>query len=538
MALKPIIDFFPILNPRPAQIVALQFMQKSVDEGYRHIAMSLPTGTGKTYLGAALCFWATQFKSEKYFPGGYYWVTQKLLQDQIHSDFPKFTTGLASHLLKSASEYECPYVDTCAEGMVQMGDKPVCSLAASKKELLCVYKQNRRDFLQASLACTNYAFSFTEKLNSNKFPPREVVICDEAHLIEGTILRFIELTLNDKILYETTPQIKNLPPLRTLRKFTDWIRAYYLPILERQYNDLADRVDRDPSLRKELTGLETLLNKIVTALTAIDDTPGNWVYSQQSNNKDQLESSAKPISAVPFFTPLIRDMGHIRLYMSAYLGSKDIFCRSLGINPEKMAWLEMDSPFAPENRQIVSIPTGSMSMQNVESTLPGFLRITQKIMEKHANERGVIHCATYKLGKIIFDHFSNTKFGSRLIFPTDADQREAAFQQHAQMKNSILVSPSMMEGFDFKDDLARWQIIAKCPYKSVVDPQINAKIDKDPDWYDLDVISSLIQATGRAVRHQNDYATSYITDSDFERLFKKREYLFPTWWKNALLRPN
>jgi Rad3-related DNA helicase len=44
----------------------------------------------------------------------------------------------------------------------------------------------------------------------------------------------------------------------------------------------------------------------------------------------------------------------------------------------------------------------------------------------------------------------------------------------------------------------------------------------------------LVQATGRSVRSRNDYAITYVLDSDFERFIVKNTNCLPRWWLDAI----
>jgi Helicase C-terminal domain len=74
----------------------------------------------------------------------------------------------------------------------------------------------------------------------------------------------------------------------------------------------------------------------------------------------------------------------------------------------------------------------------------------------------------------------------------------------------------MTEGLDLHDDLSRFQVVVKVPYPNFTDPYIAARKRLDRDWYLWQTAMRLIQATGRSVRSQEDFAETYIVDQDFE----------------------
>ncbi len=532
----PVVDFFPLTAPRDKQVRAMEYIQRKYEEGFRDIVIAAPTGIGKTGIGSSVCYWGSQLEIEGE-PGGYYLVTQKLLQDQLERDFPKFKPSfLPGVSLKSATEYECPVHGNCGAGAVA----PKNNQCNYRRIQQCAYMCQKADFMAATLSCTNYPYIFTERWNVGKLPKRKVVVLDECHSVERQILNFIELSLSEDVMSEWTGQVKSLPELPKLLDFTTWIRRVYLPILERKMADvcMAVEAEADPdSVRKKIK-LSTHLGKIKMSVELIEKEPSNWVYWQETNKKEHLVSVAKPLDAAPFVPKLINELGTLRIYMSAFPGSKRVFARSLGIAPEKLAWFNLSSTFPIANRPILVMPLGSMGKKNIDVTLPSLLRISEKIFSAHPNEKGIVHCNSYKLGDAIYNHFIETAHGYRLLYPKNASEREKAYKDHLSSEEpTVIISPSMTEGFDFSEDLARWQIIAKVPYPYLGDLQVAAKKAADADWYDLQAVMSIIQACGRVCRSDTDRGTTYILDEDFLFLWNKQKDMFPRWWAEALVWP-
>ena len=123
---------------------------------------------------------------------------------------------------------------------------------------------------------------------------------------------------------------------------------------------------------------------------------------------------------------------------------------------------------------------------------------------------------------------------ARFTYPKSAEEREEAFNKHQKTEGSILISPSMTQGYDFKDDLARWQIICKIPFPSLGNPHVCAKKDLDESWYAQQTASTIIQTCGRIIRNEQDYGDTYILDADFKFFYSKWEKLFPKWFVSAI----
>lgn len=535
-----ILDYFVLAEPRSKQVTAAEYIERKYKEGYRHIIIAAPTGVGKSGIGATACFWSRLLNPEEFDPGGYYLVTQKLLQDQLKRDFKDYVVDdplVECQSIKSASEYACLQHGNCAFGM---SGKIKCSNIKIRN---CTYMRQRDAWVRSTLSVTNYSYLFTEHWMVGKLPPRRVLVLDECHTLERQILRFIEVTITQEVLRRWTPTLKRVPDFNNVEDFADFLTNAYLPILWKRLEALAlfeptDDSARDKKEAQEKLDLENHYAKTLRGARLIQEDPDNWVFWQEPNRDKEMEAMAKPLDAAPFAQDLIFEMGHVCIHMSAYPGSKKIYCKSLGLNPDEVAWLNLNSTFPIQNRPIYMTLIGSMSKRNREATLPDLLEFLGKILDSYTT-KGIIHCNSYELGRQIYAGLKNTPHGKRLLFPESSEDRDPVFLKHKQATyGSVILSPSMTEGFDFAEDLARWQAIAKVPFPYLGDRQVAAKKDRNPDWYDLQAVMAIIQACGRIVRSDDDQGHTYILDSDFMGLWERQQSMFPKWWTDALVWPH
>jgi Rad3-related DNA helicase len=517
-------EFFPLPAAREKQQKAIEFIFRAISKGYRDIVIAAPTGCGKSAIAITVSRWSqnTSFGSSSA-PGGYVLTTQKMLQDQYDEDFEIVAS------LKSSTEYECLKMRNCGTGS-RLG-------CGCQKTQFCPYSSAKENFLRSEVALTNYPYFFSEKTYVHQFPRRRVLVCDECHTLCSQILKFIDCRINKQILnrWADGMPLPNPSRLQTIEAFVEFLVRDYLPkvkqVFERKKKLFSDKSDDDMAM--ELVDIDQHICKTNRAIELIMKDKKNWVYWNDAENE---EFSAKPLDAAPFFGELVESAADVRIYMSAYPGEKMSFCRSLGLDPDKVAWASFSSQFPVENRPIVFFPVGSMGRKMYESTLPDVVTMVKKIASRHANEKGLIHCSSYKIGEAISSALLMSQHANRVIFPEKSEERMTAFKRHAETETpTILISPSMTEGFDFAGDLASWQIIAKCPYPSLGDPQISIKKERDPEWYAIETLKTIIQATGRIVRNETDKGTTYILDADFGRLLDKYSYAIPKWWSQALI---
>jgi Rad3-related DNA helicase len=521
--------YFPFSSIREKQKRSLDFIAKAYELGYRDIIISAPTGTGKTGIGACVCHWAnTNLPSmsptgENLTHGGYYLTSQKMLQAQIERDFVRMKGTSAS--IKSAMSYHC-----------LSHDRP-CGLKSKSSPCNnseCPYKTAKTLWQSAILSVTNYAYFFTAGQYTDDISQRQVLVCDECHNLEREIIRYVDIVINEELFDRWTPGIHNLPEIKNIQEFAQWIKSEYLPEANARYTALID-IDDDSQAETTLE-LKQHIDKIQHGIDLISANSNDWIFWKEIGKSEKSSYIARPVEASPFSNDMLFKRANLRIYMSAYPGEKQVFCRSIGLNLDEVAMASFGSTFPVKNRPIIFYGCGSMSMRNVDSSAQKLSYVVRRLFDIHKLEKGVIHCHSYKMSRLIREALSGTEHEHRLIYHEDALGRDEAYQAHVSSREpTVLISPSMSEGFDFAGDLARWQLIVKCPYPMLGDKQVAVKKSRDEEWYVQQAVSSIIQACGRIVRSETDTGKTYILDSDFLSLFKRYEYMFPHWWKIAFI---
>lgn len=531
-----VLDCFPLDEPRDVQVRALDHFLAVVEKGYRDIVIAAPTGAGKSAMLLAICQWAHQLAADEakrlnftQMPGGYYLTAQKLLQDQIEKDTPHYRRPyhrVAS--LKSSVEYPCARHKTCNVGRAA---SPKC------ESFSCAYKAAKAAFVASPAALTNYAYFFTERYYSGQLPGRRVLAVDEAHRLEGEVLKFVDIRISNSWLEKYVPGLDVIPATDIMGEALDWIETQYLPAVREKHAFLlaaAQESNAVEQLADDLFALENHINKVDRAMEMVNAAPEDWLYWQEESQTD-LAMIIRPLDAAPFFKDLVKKVADVRVYASAFPGSKEVFCRSLGLRRDEVCWMGLPSDFSPKRRPVVMLTVGSMGRQSQESTLPAVVKISVTLAKKHATQKGLIHAHSYALANQIYEAL-NREFPGRCLYPRQANERETLFNQHmTTTEPTILISPSMGEGFDFKNDLARWQIIPKCPWPSLSDRRTKVMLERDPEWYRCEALKSFLQACGRVVRSRDDHGITYVLDSDVRRMLDQVDGMVPKWFKASIV---
>ena len=293
---------------------------------------------------------------------------------------------------------------------------------------------------------------------------------------------------------------------------------------------MADRLNEFTSLAKKLEMLDKHECKIHRFLDTYS--PDNWVVNKQAAfGKSQEKIEFKPIDVSAFSNDLLFWMGGKIVMMSATILDGDAFCESLGIPKEDAEFVSFASPFPVENRPILVNPIGSMASKSIEYTLPKMVQGIKMILKEHANEKGIIHCHSYKVANYIKKNIK-----SRRLLIHDSSNRDEVLARHIASKgNTVLLSPSMTEGVDLKDDCSRFQILCKIPYPYLGDKLVKKRMHKWRWWYPLQTAKTIVQSVGRSIRHEGDFAVTYILDSDWERFYSRNKHFFPADFKKSIV---
>jgi Rad3-related DNA helicase len=159
------------------------------------------------------------------------------------------------------------------------------------------------------------------------------------------------------------------------------------------------------------------------------------------------------------------------------------------------------------------------------------------VLARHPKEKVLVHTVSYDLARALCDGLRSGP--SRVYKYTTARERDTAlrqFREHSE-EGAVLVAPSMDRGVDLPGDECAVIVIAKVPFPNIGDRQINARLRAPggKTWYTVQTARTIVQMSGRGMRHTNDHCTTYILDSQFvNNLWNKARRLFPPWWVEAI----
>jgi Rad3-related DNA helicase len=339
--------------------------------------------------------------------------------------------------------------------------------------------------------------------------------------------------------FKLTPQILGtlIPKKQTMEDYIQVIRDCEKAIKENRKKSAERIVEADKyvqgKLAVEIEEIERLLSKVNFFLNQIDRDPDNWVFNIELDEYSMVRHlEIKPVMINDYANELLFQYGEKVVCLSATV-EPESFCSSLGINRDELFYIEIPSTFPIENRPIYKDYIGNISAKTIHALLPAIAEKVREYLAMYPNEKGLIHTHTFQISNYIQQHVKD----ERLIFygGNNILNRQEAQDLHCRVSDpTVLVAPSLTEGFDGKEDLARWQIIIKTPYPYIGDKQIKVRMDRDYLWYINQVIQTVCQASGRVVRSEIDHGDTYILDLGFEKVLFRYEKYFPIWFLEAL----
>lgn len=535
-------DCFPFFEMRKEQEDILDALDKIYEQGkYRYIVIEAGTGIGKSAIAKTI--------SKK--DGSSYLLTStKQLQDQYISDF--YNDG--ARTVKGAMNYHCAKDDrmNCRLGLCCFDTELIKQCVA---ENICPYILARSEAEKSEMYVTSFSYflqasSFSSVPNNfSRLLPRGAVIIDECHLIEDNLLQMAGLTLNKEQLikkYNITDGIAFKDQIVFRKQFDcndmnsviNWVSFVHKLISHKLIelnnsvmtkingnyhnmtaDELTDISDKDSTnMMNHIEVLQTMLMKMSNFLKSKDKS--DWVIECNGDYVKIL-----PLDVSQLYSKLIDKyaVNHV-VMMSATIFDKKTFCDDLGIDIKQTAFITRDGLFDADKSPIVYNPIGSMNYANINKTLPFVVSEIRKILRMHKDEKGIIHTGNYTVAKYIIDNINDSRF----IYREHNESNEMLFEYHANSDEpTVIVSPSLMTGVDLKDDYGRFQVIVKLPYISMTDARVKKKMEKNKKWYTSKMLCNLVQECGRATRHEQDWAVTYILDASFSNVIRYNKNLLP-----------
>ena len=503
-------DYFPFpATIRPAQEKALEAIARARQDRKKFVLLELPTGTGKSGVAIAAGTWATSWGS-----GAYILTPQKALTAQYMRDFE--SAGLVE--LRGRASYRCHEFGTdCEIGSGLRGKNPDACAG-------CPYKIAKDRFVSQKLGVTNFDYFLAETLYSGQLPRRSMLVIDEAHNLEQKVLGFADFEISPLTLQTYSVPIPSISD-GDIPSANEWISNEMIPAVDYVVSQIPED---DPDKAEDRREAENLVRRMRRFVAGQESEWAFW-------NEDK-KLVFRPLSAARYANGFLFSRAEMVVIMSATILDFGVFRRTLNIAESDCEGLALESDFPARNRPIIYRPLGSMSFKNKFETIPKIIEAIDKLLRARPDRKGLVHTNSYEMNRILTKALAAAGHGNRIVTHGPGGA-EGALERHRMTPGpTVLFSPAMIEGVDLADDLSRFQVIVKVPYPVHKNPYVAARM-REKGWYEWQTAMRLVQATGRSVRSADDFAETYIVDSEFGKFRRKSRRLLPSWWLEAVIEP-
>lgn len=560
--LKAIKQVAPFPKFRENQEDVILKIAKAFLSGTKYVILEAPTGAGKSFIAYTATRAVQVLNGDDNTPSekGPYTlaaVKTRSLQKQ-------YEESLDLPLIWSGTNYECALFP---DDETQHWGSGTCLQRKCPAYEQCEYVYNYTNFMNANVGITNYAYY----MNASNITS-EIAVIDECHNLEEALCSWMTVELSTKFLFFyltqlLTENIISAPDFEIIRRVSleiidmddekegwldtlrDMAESLYVLIVavyacvDKRIKDIRSTTFNPQTLpmekRQQLTRygrVSKYFKNFAQKLNMLAKLETDWVIASRKDEQDNQKTTHHSVSIKPLQVNEVSQNKFFNrsnhfLLMSATVCNHELMMKYLGIPSEGCEYIQMPSTFPVENRPVIAInDIGKFSYAKREFQLPMFTKYLDIILENQfKGVRGVIHSASYDNAAYIKEH---SQCVDRMRFP-NSDELTEIVSLLKEREDTIVVSPSVVEGLDLKEDLCRFSIFYKVPWSSLGDKWVKTK-SADSDWYSRDAVVKIIQGSGRGTRSKTDSSVTLVMDAHFLRLYYRYAHFFPEWFLEAV----
>lgn len=451
-------------------------------------------------------------------------TSTKGLQQQLNLDFLDIglrdVRGMNSYRCVAAEEWKMSTFARCSDGPCLAGVP--CHL----KDEGCLYYDALRRALAANLVVTNYHYWMYAHRYGNGLGSFSALILDEAHDAADILSDFAGAAVDVRELGALLDDARH--PLVSAQMSTGNWREWASDCLTRlnyrlalQQATVQEAVRRGVHPHGSAFARVSRMKALTRPLETIRTIQGKWIIQRQDH-----WLKFDPVWPAPFAEGyLFKGIPKVVMF-SATLRPKA--AQHLGI--EEYKFYDYHSPFPVGSRPVYHIPTVSVKQGSTDDDFQAWLRRIDQIIGSRLDRKGIIHCVSYERAEFIR---KNSEYRHIMLHHNKANTSEMVDSFRRAQSPKVLISPSVMTGYDFPYIECEYQIVAKVPFPDRTDQTNVLRDTVDPEYSLHRTAQSLVQATGRGMRAEDDQCETFIVDDNVRWLVGKYPHLFPRFWLEA-----
>lgn len=484
-------DQFPLYRPGQLETAASIADHLTSHGGFACAGLCAPPGSGKSII-----YETVRVLMEA---RGLTCTISKGLQSQLQHDFGY--NGMFSII--GHSNYPCATTSRSDTGELEDFD---CD--GRQRGNTCYYREAVEQALLSPSLVTNTAHRVTigKAEDTDRLGDFDLLVLDEAHLVRDNLCNLASISLSARKV--TRNLQRDLPPISaSLSVWESWCQSALAEISRRRLKPGDWLLYLARELERFLDGLRLDDRWIVL--------PQEWGVKLQPIWAERLTSSYL------FY-------GIDKVLLVSATVTKEV-AEQLGIditNPS-FRMFDMGSVFPPERRPFIFLPTIEVRYDNSEAEHAMLFKQMDDLLAARQDRRSLIHPVSYALGETAR---SWSRFKDQIITHKSGGLPEAMERFINTPPPVTLDSPVIKEGYDFKDDRARFQIILKIARLDSRDPLTKARKATNKRYELIELVFTILQMYGRIVRSSSDWGETVILDTFFRTIPLS---LFPVYFQRA-----
>ncbi|MEF8906274.1 MAG: ATP-dependent DNA helicase [Haloarculaceae archaeon] len=521
-------DGFPAPEYRGNQEATLDRIRAAFEANNKVVLVRAPTGSGKSLLARAVAGCARQASAEDPTkPVGAYYTTPQVSQlEDVAAD--PLLEDLS--IIRGKNNYDCILPGET--------DTPVNQAPCARERGFdcqvkhrCPYFSDRTIAANRPVAAMTLAY-FMQTAGSDVFGQRDVVVVDEAHGLGDWAEMYATIDLGpDTVPVWEAADVPAVEDLADAAAFADYLTT----LAERRLDQLRGRPELDPEEAAERDRLQELRGDLSWFAEDYRDpeSPTTWVVDQPDGAGTRV--TVKPLAPERYLKHTVWDRGRKFALLSATILDKEAFCAGVGLDPADVALVDVPHTFPVEHRPLYDVTRGKMTYEHREETLPAVARALVRVMQRHPEEKGLVHCHSYAIQERLEALLTDFGVGAR-VRSHDSEDRDGQLAAWKRQEGAdVFLSVKMEEALDLEGELCRWQVLCKAPYPNTRDSRVAQRLeDGQWGWYYRAALRTVIQACGRVVRAPDDHGATYLADSSLLDLFERARTDMPGWFADQV----
>lgn len=517
----------------------------------RNVVLGAGTGTGKSIIGAVVSDALSVLTADDNDLSSIISMGTNVLSTQYYETFSDLSASKVFQI-KGSANYPCFFLKMQPSSVSCTADDCVKS-SISQQEIDkfcngCEYDSAKKQINNTEILITNYSYFLISQLTTGHLEPRKLHVFDEAHLLNDIFCNYTEIIVSvdllDKYIKELSDtngkcdnEMAGLVMVKERVSSGNVAENNYMAIIDvlgKIYKSAASILNSQATLIKDTDIVQSAkYSKLGKKFAGLGLKIKDMVDNEYDHVFDATTPNTFTIKTIFVGKTMDKLLANYNLFMSATITEQFVF-DTLSLQHSETEFIEIPPAFPRENKPIfflgkTALNYNSMKDPEVINELKNHIKTVVKF---HENDKGLILVPSFYLGS----QMAKSIVGKTKIFEHKSGMHLPSFVEEFKQYNgpAVLISPSIFEGLDFKDNESRYQIIVKAPWASLGDKRIKYISDNYPNLYAEMALLRLLQGVGRSIRTPEDYAVTYMLDPAIKKLFNSKMNI----WKDHYLFKN